>query len=151
MNEQQTSGFWRPFKTFEFSCKYTKEQLTIEGKLRNKELMFGTLIKANKLPSSCLNIFDNIKELFDFLKDQSEENINIEGNSMQLKVSIFGDKKFRLVEIPFRSAPFGKEQKLEQEIDKMKERMQRLESNMKQLLKMIPEEVAKSVLKQGID
>ena len=80
--------------------------------------MFGTLIKASKLPPSCLNIFDNIKELFDFLKDQSEENINIEGNAMQLKVSI--GTKVKLVEIPFRSAPFGKEQKLEQEMDRMK-------------------------------
>lgn len=70
--------------TVEFSL--TTSQLSIEAKTSNDDYMLRTELVNERLPVSFTNIFDNVADVFEFVRKEQAGSVEIEADSLKFIV-----------------------------------------------------------------
>jgi hypothetical protein len=73
--------------------------------------MLSSVLENNKLPSSFTNIFDNIQEIYEYVKNDKNNMIGVIDNSQILQIGVPSPiVKTKMLKIPLAQVPISKEE-----------------------------------------
>jgi uncharacterized small protein (DUF1192 family) len=126
-------------------------QITIEIRSKKAEFILRSTITNDKLPPSFVNIFDDVADLFDFLKNITAENAEVIGNVLKLMVKVI---KMKEVRIELEKVAISKTELMEQRVEKLEKEIERLEAMMDKVVPSLKEkffEDSKKIIKPLTD
>jgi hypothetical protein len=140
-----------PIKEFHGRFQMIDGKLQIELKSKTKDYLLKNLIGNDMLPSSCINIFDTVTDLFNYISESSRD-LDVNDNALIIRVQTI---RMREIRIELQQILISKEEKMERRIEGIEKKTEALgsfiESTLAKQMQKALDEYSRKIVKPIAD
>lgn len=135
----------KAIKQFTAELVLSDSQLAITLRSLNEDYVLAAELHNDKWPLAFVNIFDNVADLFNFIRDAAAGTLDLAGNTLKLMVK--AGIRLREVAIELTRTQISRQEVLERRVDKLEQNLKTTPGYLQKETQRLFEEFAKKTIK----